>query len=35
MMNVVLITYVLIVAVLVWLMQRWERALRLPGFGQG
>jgi polar amino acid transport system permease protein len=35
MMNVVLITYVAIVAVLVWLMQRWERALRVPGFGQG
>jgi polar amino acid transport system permease protein len=35
MMNVVLITYVAIVAALVWLMQRWERALRVPGFGQG
>jgi polar amino acid transport system permease protein len=35
MMNVVLVTYVAIVAVLVWLMQRWERALRVPGFGQG
>jgi len=35
MMNVVLVAYVLIVAGLVWLMQRWERALRVPGFGQG
>jgi len=35
MMNVVLVTYVAIVAVLVWLMQRWERTLRVPGFGQG
>lgn len=35
MMNVVLVTYVAIVGVLVWLMGRWERALRVPGFGQG
>jgi polar amino acid transport system permease protein len=32
MMNVLLVTYVLIVAVLVWVMGRWERALRVPGY---
>ncbi len=32
MMVVLLITYVAIVAVLVWLMQRWERMLRIPGY---
>lgn len=34
MMNVLLVMYVAIVGVLVWAMGRWERALRLPGFGQ-
>ncbi len=32
MMNVLLVTYVAIVAVLVWIMGRWERALRVPGY---
>jgi polar amino acid transport system permease protein len=32
MMLVLLVTYVLIVAVLVWTMQRWERAMRIPGY---
>lgn len=32
MMNVLLVTYVGIVAVLVWIMGRWERALRIPGY---
>jgi polar amino acid transport system permease protein len=32
MMNVLLIVYVLLVAVLVWLMGRWERAMRIPGY---
>ncbi len=31
MMVVLLITYLLLVAVLVWLMERWERALAIPG----
>jgi polar amino acid transport system permease protein len=34
MMNVLLAMYVAIVGVLVWAMTRWERAMRLPGFGQ-
>ena len=34
MMNVLLITYVLLIAVLVWAMHRWERALHIPGYGQ-
>jgi polar amino acid transport system permease protein len=34
MMNVLLVMYVAIVGVLVHLMTRWERAMRLPGFGQ-
>lgn len=33
MMNVVLVTYVAIVAVLVWMLHRWEWALAVPGFG--
>lgn len=32
MMNVLLVTYVVLVAVIVWLMGRWERALRIPGY---
>jgi polar amino acid transport system permease protein len=31
-MYVLLAVYIALVAVLVWLMERWERALRLPGF---
>ena len=32
MMNVLLVTYVSLVGVLVWVMGRWERALRIPGY---
>jgi polar amino acid transport system permease protein len=32
MMNVLLVTYVALVAVLVWIMGRWERAMRIPGY---
>jgi polar amino acid transport system permease protein len=32
MMNLLLVTYVLLVAVLVWVMHRWERAMRIPGY---
>lgn len=32
MMWVLLFTYIIIVAVLVFIMQRWERALRIPGY---
>ena len=33
MMNVLLICYFLLVGLLVYLMHRWERAIRVPGFG--
>ncbi|MFQ5938389.1 MAG: amino acid ABC transporter permease [Acidiferrobacterales bacterium] len=33
MMVFLLITYVALVAVLVWSMHRWERAMRIPGYG--
>lgn len=33
MMNVLLVCYFVLVGVVVWVMQRWERALHLPGFG--
>ena len=33
MMNVLLICYFLLVGALVYLMHRWERAIRVPGFG--
>jgi polar amino acid transport system permease protein len=32
MMNVLLLAYILLIAVLVWVLRRWERALRLPGW---
>jgi polar amino acid transport system permease protein len=32
MMNVLLITYVSLVGALVYVMGRWERALRIPGY---
>jgi polar amino acid transport system permease protein len=32
MMNVLLIVYVALVGILVWIMGRWERALRIPGY---
>jgi polar amino acid transport system permease protein len=34
MMNVVWVFYLALVGVLVWLMGRWERAMRVPGLGQ-
>ncbi len=33
MMNVLLVCYFLLVGILVYLMHRWERAIRVPGFG--
>ena len=33
MMNVLLVAYFLLVGSLVWAMHRWERAIRVPGFG--
>jgi polar amino acid transport system permease protein len=35
MMVVLLLTYVALVGVLVWAMNRWERSMAIPGFGQG
>lgn len=34
MMNVLLVTYILLVGVLVWVLNRWERSLRIPGYGE-
>ncbi len=34
MMVVLLATYGVLVGVLVWIMHRWERALRIPGYGR-
>ncbi|MBI1386765.1 MAG: ABC transporter permease subunit [Rhizobiales bacterium] len=34
MMNVVWIVYILLVGLLVWLMHRWEKAIKVPGFGR-
>lgn len=31
-MNVLLLAYIVLIAVLVWALERWERALRLPGY---
>lgn len=33
MMNVLLVSYVGLVAILVWVLHRWEKALRIPGYG--
>ena len=33
MMNVLLVSYFVLVGLLVYLMHRWERAIRVPGFG--
>lgn len=33
MMNVLLVTYFVLVGSLVWVMHRWERAIKVPGFG--
>lgn len=35
MMNVVWAVYLLIVGALVWLMHRWEKSARIPGYGAG
>ncbi len=35
MMNVVWVVYIVIVGILVWMMHRWEKAIRIPGFGEG
>lgn len=34
MMTVLLLTYILLVAILVWIIGRWEKALRIPGYGR-
>lgn len=34
MMNVLLVSYVGLVAVLVWVLHRWEKAMRIPGYGE-
>jgi polar amino acid transport system permease protein len=33
MMVTLLILYVVLVGILVWAMHRWERAIRVPGYG--
>jgi len=33
MMNVLLVLYIALVSLLVWTMRRWERSLRMPGYG--
>jgi polar amino acid transport system permease protein len=33
MMNVLMIVYLVLVGIVAWVMYRWERSLRLPGFG--
>ena len=33
MMNVLMVVYLVLVGIVAWVMYRWERALRLPGFG--
>jgi polar amino acid transport system permease protein len=34
MMNVLLVTYLALVAILVFVMHRWERMMRIPGYGR-
>jgi len=34
MMSTLFVVYVTMVGLLVWLMHRWERAMRIPGVGQ-
>ncbi len=34
MMNVLLVSYVSLVAILVWVLHRWEKAMRIPGYGE-
>ena len=33
MMNVLLLSYIALVAILVWALHRWEKSLRIPGYG--
>lgn len=33
MMNVLLLSYVALVGILVWVLHRWEKSMRIPGFG--
>ena len=33
MMNILLLSYIALVAIMVWALQRWERTLRIPGYG--
>jgi len=33
MMNVLLVLYIGLVSLLVWMMHRWEKATRMPGYG--
>jgi polar amino acid transport system permease protein len=34
MMVVLMLTYLALIAVLVWVMERWERSLQIPGFAE-
>jgi len=34
MMNVVWVVYIVLVGILVWLMHKWEKSIRIPGYGQ-
>ena len=34
MMNVVWIVYIVLVGVLVWMMHKWEKSIKIPGYGQ-
>ncbi len=34
MMVVLMLTYLVLIAVLVWVMERWERSLEIPGFAE-
>lgn len=34
MMNVVWLIYITLVGILVWLMHKWEKSIRIPGFGK-
>ncbi|MGL4290716.1 MAG: amino acid ABC transporter permease, partial [Phreatobacter sp.] len=33
MMNLLMVIYIALVSLLVWLMHRWEKAMRMPGYG--
>jgi len=34
MMVTLFVFYIALVAILVWLMERWEKAMRIPGYGR-